>query len=220
MVDLIFVFDVFKVDGKKVGLIEFFVVLFDVKMNILLIYQVVVVQFVVVCQGMYLIKCCGEVFGVGCKFFKQKGMGNVCQGFICVLYMIGGGIVYGLKLCDYLQCIFKKMIVVVLLGVFSDCFCGDCLYVIDMFGIDGVFLIKVVVGFFVQVVMLKNVFVVIECGDEFVFKSLCNFINVYLLLFDQFNVYDVFVFDDIVFIQVVFEGFIVFKFGVNQEVFV
>lgn len=116
--------------GKVDGVIELLVELFDVLVNIVLMYQVVIVQWVVVCQGIYLMKMCGEVSGGGCKFYWQKGIGYVWQGLMWVLQFIGGGVVYGFKLCDYSQCIFKKMIVVVLCGVLFDWVCNGCIYVI------------------------------------------------------------------------------------------
>lgn len=88
-------------DNQMVCDFEFFEVVFGYLYKEYLIYFVVVVVCVVVCVGIYLIKCCSEVQGLGCKFVCQKGIGCVCMGSICLLIWCKGGMVYGLKLCNY-----------------------------------------------------------------------------------------------------------------------
>lgn len=202
------IIDVFDVKGKKVGLVEFFGDFFDVNINILLIYQVVVVQFVVVCQGIYVMKICGQVFGGGKKLWCQKGIGCVCQGLICVLQWVGGGIVYGLQLCFYVQCIFKKMVGVVLCGVLFDMVCDNCIFVVILLVDGDKFLIKQVKVVLFGLVEFCKVFVVLDCSDEIDWLLVCNFFEVYVLVVDQFNIYDVVNVWIIVFSQVGFDVFV------------
>ncbi len=52
---------------------------------------------VVCCVGLVLMSGKGEASGINCKFRKQKGIGCVCSGPICLFARAGGGTVTGFK---------------------------------------------------------------------------------------------------------------------------
>lgn len=78
-----------------------FEIIFGCDFNEVLVYQVVVVYVVGVCQGICVQKICVEVIGFGKKLWCQKGIGCVCFGFIKSLIWCFGGVIFVVCLQDY-----------------------------------------------------------------------------------------------------------------------
>jgi len=211
MADSTLALDVRGTDGKKAGSVELPAAVFDVKMNIPLIHQVVVAQRAAARQGTHSTKRRGEVSGAGRKPFKQKGTGNARQGSIRAPHMTGGGIVHGPKPRDYGQRTPKKMIAAALLGALSDRVRGERVHVVESFVVDGAPSTKAAAAYLAEVAPTKNVLVVIDRDDELSYLSVRNLAFVHVLPFDQLNAYDVLVSDDIVFTKAAFDAFVASK---------
>jgi large subunit ribosomal protein L4 len=69
--------------------------IFDVKVNVPLIHQVVVAQEAAARQGTASTKRRGEVRGGGRKPYRQKGTGRARQGSTRAPQFAGGGVVFG-----------------------------------------------------------------------------------------------------------------------------
>ena len=69
--------------------------IFDAKVSIPLIHQVVVAQLAAARQGTHKTKTRGEVRGGGKKPYRQKGTGRARQGSTRAPQFAGGGVVHG-----------------------------------------------------------------------------------------------------------------------------
>ena len=94
--------------------------IFEAKVNIPLIHQVVVAQQAAARQGTHATKRRGEVRGGGKKPYKQKGTGRARQGSTRAPQFAGGGTVHGPQPRDYSQRTPKKMKAAALRGALSD----------------------------------------------------------------------------------------------------
>src|SRR6188508_962724 len=94
--------------------------IFDAKVNIPLMHQVVVAQQAAARQGTHATKTRGNVRGGGRKPYKQKGTGRARQGSTRAPQFAGGGVVHGPQPRDYSQRTPKKMKVAALRGALSD----------------------------------------------------------------------------------------------------
>src|ERR1700752_4311393 len=94
--------------------------IFDAKVNVPLIHQVVVAQEAAARQGTHATKTRGEVRGGGKKPYRQKGTGRARQGSIRAPQFAGGGVVHGPQPRSYEQRTPKKMKAAALRGALSD----------------------------------------------------------------------------------------------------
>ena len=94
--------------------------IFDAKVNIPLIHQVVVAQQAAARQGTHATKTRGEVRGGGKKPYRQKGTGRARQGSLRAPQFSGGGISHGPQPRNYDQKTPKKMKAAALRGALSD----------------------------------------------------------------------------------------------------
>jgi large subunit ribosomal protein L4 len=94
--------------------------IFDAKVNVPLIHQVVVAQEAAARQGTHATKSRGEVSGGGRKPYRQKGTGRARQGSIRAPQFAGGGVVHGPQPRSYAQRTPKKMKAAALRGALSD----------------------------------------------------------------------------------------------------
>ncbi|HTU07034.1 MAG TPA: 50S ribosomal protein L4, partial [Trebonia sp.] len=83
--------------------------IFDAKVNVPLIHQVVVAQEAAARQGTHATKTRGEVRGGGKKPYRQKGTGRARQGSLRAPQFAGGGVVHGPQPRSYDQRTPKKM---------------------------------------------------------------------------------------------------------------
>ena len=94
--------------------------IFDAKVNVPLIHQVVVAQEAAARQGTHATKTRAEVSGGGRKPYRQKGTGRARQGSIRAPQFAGGGVVHGPQPRSYAQRTPKKMKAAALRGALSD----------------------------------------------------------------------------------------------------
>src|SRR5580704_9506158 len=94
--------------------------IFDAKVNVPLIHQVVVAQEAAARQGTHSTKRRGEVRGGGRKPYRQKGTGRARQGSIRAPHFSGGGVAHGPHPRSYEQRTPKKMKAAALRGALSD----------------------------------------------------------------------------------------------------
>src|SRR5246127_1045199 len=94
--------------------------IFDAKVNVPLIHQVVVAQEAAARQGTHATKTRGEVRGGGRKPYRQKGTGRARQGSLRAPQFAGGGVVHGPQPRSYEQRTPKKMKAAALRGALSD----------------------------------------------------------------------------------------------------
>ena len=184
--------------------------IFDAKVNIPLIHQVVVAQQAAARQGTHATKTRGEVRGGGKKPYRQKGTGRARQGSLRAPQYAGGGIVHGPQPRDYTQRTPKKMKAAALRGALSDRARHGRVQVVSAFVEGDVPRTKDALAVLNKVTdgAVRNVLVVTEHDDELSWKSLRNVPFVHLLAEDQLNTYDVLDSDYVVFTQAAFSAFV------------
>lgn len=182
--------------------------IFDAKVSIPLIHQVVVAQEAAARQGTHSTKTRGEVRGGGRKPYRQKGTGRARQGSTRAPQFAGGGIVHGPKPRDYSQRTPKKMKAAALRAALSDRARYDRVHVVDHIIEGDTPKTKAAVTALREVTEAKRVLVVLDREDEVTWKSLRNEPSVHLLVADQLNTYDVLVNDDIVFTRPAYDAFL------------
>ena len=196
--------------GKSTETAELPDEIFDAKVNIPLIHQVVVAQQAAARQGTHATKTRGEVRGGGKKPYRQKGTGRARQGSTRAPQFTGGGVAHGPVPRDYTQKVPKKMKAAALRGALSDRAASERVYVVSAF-VEGdaprtkdalAVLNKVTDG------AVRNVLVVTEHDDELSWKSLRNVPFVHLLAEDQLNTYDVLASDYVVFTKAALDAFV------------
>src|SRR5919205_3672725 len=101
--------DILSPAGEKAGSVELPAEIFDAKVSVPLIHQVVVAQLAAARQGTHKTKTRGEVRGGGKKPYRQKGTGRARQGSTPAPPFAGGGVVHGPVPRDYSQRTPKKM---------------------------------------------------------------------------------------------------------------
>src|SRR6185437_7354919 len=106
--------------AKTSGTPELPAEIFDAKVNVPLIHQVVVAQEAAARQGTHATKTRGMVRGGGQKPYRQKGTGRARQGSTRAPQFTGGGVVHGPQPRSYAQRTPKKMKAAALRGALSD----------------------------------------------------------------------------------------------------
>src|SRR5687768_15409176 len=125
--------DILSPAGDKAGTVELPTEIFDAKVSVPLIHQVVVAQLAAARQGTHKTKTRGEVRGGGKKPYRQKGTGRARQGSTRAPQFAGGGVVHGPVPRDYSQRTPKKMKVAALRGALSDRAREGRLHVVEAF---------------------------------------------------------------------------------------
>jgi large subunit ribosomal protein L4 len=200
--------DILSPVGEKAGSIELPAEIFDAKVSIPLIHQVVVAQLAAARQGTHKVKNRGEVRGGGKKPYRQKGTGRARQGSTRAPQFAGGGVVHGPVPRDYSQRTPKKMKAAALRGALTDRARHDRIHVVtDVVAAEApsTKAVRVLLG---KISERKNVLLVVERDDELAIKSARNLPSVHILDAGQLNTYDVLVSDDVVFTQAAFERFV------------
>ncbi|MDO4665322.1 MAG: 50S ribosomal protein L4 [Actinomycetaceae bacterium] len=206
--------DIVDAAGKTTGTYELPAEIFDVKLNIPLIHQVVVAQLAAARQGTHSTKTRGEVRGGGRKPWRQKGTGRARQGSIRAPQWKGGGVVHGPKPRDYSQRTPKKMKVGALRSALSDRYRNDRMHVIDQFmDLDATPKTKVAKSVVQTLVADRHPLVVLDRSEIVTASSLSNLQEVTFLWVDQINTYDVIDADDVIFTTTALDKFL----GKGQE---
>ncbi|WP_377270834.1 50S ribosomal protein L4 [Peterkaempfera sp. SMS 1(5)a] len=200
--------DILSPAGEKAGSVELPAEIFDAKVSIPLIHQVVVAQLAAARQGTHKAKTRGEVRGGGKKPYRQKGTGRARQGSTRAPQFAGGGVVHGPVPRDYSQRTPKKMKAAALRGALTDRARHNRIHVVTGVIAAEQPSTKAVRELFGKISERKNVLLVVERDDEVAIKSARNLPSVHILDAGQLNTYDVLVSDDVVFTQAAFERFV------------
>jgi large subunit ribosomal protein L4 len=175
--------------------------IFDAKVNVPLIHQVVVAQQAAARQGTHATKTRGDVRGGGKKPYRQKGTGRARQGSTRAPQFAGGGVVHGPVPRSYEQKTPKKMKAAALRGALSDRARHGLVKVVGGF-VDGTEPRTRDALAVLNLVTEGNsrlTLVVAESTDKVTWKSLRNAPGVHLIDPGQLNTYDVLVSDRVVF---------------------
>jgi len=192
--------------------------IFDAKVNVPLIHQVVVAQEAAARQGTHSTKRRGEVRGGGRKPYRQKGTGRARQGSTRAPQFAGGGVVHGPHPRSYDQRTPKKMKAAALRGALSDRARHDRVHVIAGL-VDGETpSTKTAVAALASLTgSAAHVLVVITAGDSLTRLSLRNVQGVHVLAEGQLNTRDVLVSDHVVFTQEALDGFVARSSGTTKQ---
>jgi large subunit ribosomal protein L4 len=186
--------------------------IFEAKVNVPLIHQVVVAQQAAARRGTHATKTRGNVRGGGKKPYRQKGTGRARQGSIRAPQFAGGGTVHGPVPRSYEQRTPKKMKAAALRGALSDRAAHGRVHVVSSFT-DGdqprtKDALSVLIAACGVAPSAVPVLVVADSGDATTWKSLRNVPGVHLIAAGQLNTYDVLVSDHVVFTESALAGFI------------
>jgi large subunit ribosomal protein L4 len=186
--------------------------IFDAKVNIPLIHQVVVAQEAAARQGTHATKTRGQVRGGGKKPYRQKGTGRARQGSTRAPQFAGGGTVHGPQPRSYAQRTPKKMKAAALRGALSDRARHGRVHVVPGFVEGDAPSTKLAVAALAQATgtpaATVNVLVVARAADQVTWRSLRNARHVHLIAEGQLNTYDVLVSDHVVFTQDALDSFV------------
>ena len=185
--------------------------IFDAKVNVPLIHQVVVAQEAAARQGTHATKTRGEVRGGGKKPYRQKGTGRARQGSVRAPQYAGGGAVHGPQPRSYEQRTPKKMKAAALRGALSDRAAHGRVHVVDSLVDADTPKTQLAVAALALATGAPNtaqVLVVITEGDELTRLSLRNAPSVHLLPAGQLNTRDVLVSDFVVFTREALDSFV------------
>ncbi|MER7955445.1 MULTISPECIES: 50S ribosomal protein L4 [unclassified Streptomyces] len=199
--------DILSPSGDKTGTVELPAEIFEAKVSIPLIHQVVVAQLAAARQGTHKVKTRGEVRGGGKKPYRQKGTGRARQGSTRAPQFAGGGVVHGPVPRDYSQRTPKKMKAAALRGALSDRATHSRIHVVSGV-VEGGISTKAAKTLFGKISERKNLLLVVERSDEAAWLSARNLPQVHILEPGQLNTYDVMRSDDVVFTQAALESFV------------
>ena len=179
--------------------------IFDAKVNVPLIHQVVVAQEAAARQGTHATKTRGAVRGGGRKPYRQKGTGRARQGSTRAPQFAGGGVAHGPVPRSYAQRTPKKMKAAALRGALSDRARHGRVHVVSGFTDGGLPKTKDAYAVLAAVIGAApgsaHVLVVADRADQVTWKSLRNVAGVHLIAAGQLNTYDVLVSDHVVFTE-------------------
>jgi len=193
--------DVLDAKGEKAGSLDLAAEIFDAKVNVPLIHQVVVAQLAAARQGTHKAKTRGEVRGGGKKPYRQKGTGRARQGSTRAPQFAGGGIVHGPQPRNYEQKTPKKMKAAALRGALTDRANFGRVHVVQSLVEGDVPKTKDALLALRKVTDATKVLLVLDREDDQTWKSLRNVPTLHVIAVDQLNTYDVLCNDEIVFTQ-------------------
>ncbi|GLY76610.1 50S ribosomal protein L4 [Actinoallomurus iriomotensis] len=182
--------------------------IFDAKVNVPLIHQVVVAQLAAARQGTHKAKTRGEVSGGGKKPYRQKGTGRARQGSTRAPQFAGGGTVHGPQPRSYAQKTPKKMKAAALRGALSDRARYGRVHVVSGLVEGETPKTKAALASLRSVTEAAKVLVVLDREDDLTWLSLRNVAEVHVLMADQLNTYDVLCNDEIVFTEPAYQAFV------------
>ena len=207
--------DILSPAGEKTGTVELPPEIFDAKVSIPLIHQVVTAQLAAARQGTHKTKTRGEVRGGGKKPYRQKGTGRARQGSIRAPQFTGGGVVHGPVPRDYSQRTPKKMKAAALRGALTDRARHGRIHVVTGV-VEEKISTKAARTLLEKISDRKRLLLVAERDDKASWLSARNLPQVHILDPGQLNTYDVLVSDDVVFTQAAFERFVAERAGTSE----
>ncbi len=199
--------DILSPAGDKAGTVELPEEIFDAKVSIPLIHQVVVAQLAAARQGTHKTKTRGEVRGGGKKPYRQKGTGRARQGSTRAPQFAGGGVVHGPVPRDYSQRTPKKMVKAALRGALTDRARHNRIHVVSGVVEGSAPSTKSAKTLLGKISERKHVLLIVERADEVAWLSARNLPQVHILEAGQLNTYDVLISDDVVFTKDAFDRF-------------
>jgi large subunit ribosomal protein L4 len=183
--------------------------IFDAKVNVPLIHQVVVAQEAAARQGTHATKTRGDVRGGGRKPYRQKGTGRARQGSTRAPQFAGGGVVHGPHPRSYEQRTPKKMKAAALRGALSDRARHDRVHVVAGLVEGDVPKTKSALAALAAITgPAAHVLVVVAATDSLTRLSLRNVPGVHVLTEGQLNTRDVLVSDHVVFTSEALDRFV------------
>jgi large subunit ribosomal protein L4 len=182
--------------------------IFDAKVNVPLIHQVVVAQLAAARQGTHKTKTRGEVSGGGKKPYRQKGTGRARQGSTRAPQFAGGGIVHGPQPRSYVQKTPKKMKAAALRGALSDRARYGRVHVVSALVEGETPKTKDALTALRSVTEAEKILLVLDREDDTTWLSIRNVAEVHVLMADQLNTYDVLCNDEIVFTEQAYAAFV------------
>ncbi|RYZ65167.1 MAG: 50S ribosomal protein L4 [Proteobacteria bacterium] len=182
--------------------------IFDARVSIPLMHQVVTAQLAAARQGTHSVKTRAEVRGGGKKPYRQKGTGRARQGSIRAPQYAGGGVVHGPTPRSYDQRTPKKMKAAALRGALTDRARSGRLHVIDSLVSGDAPSTRTALAAVRGLSNRARVLVVVDRDDALTVKSLRNAEFIATLTFDQLNTYDVLLADDVIFTKAAFDAFV------------
>jgi large subunit ribosomal protein L4 len=192
--------------------------IFDAKVNLPLIHQVVVAQEAAARQGTHATKTRGEVRGGGRKPYRQKGTGRARQGSTRAPQYTGGGVVHGPVPRSYDQRTPKKMKAAALRGALSDRARHDRVHVTETLVTGDTPSTKAATAVLAAITgAAAHVLVVISAADSVTRLSLRNAPSVHVLDEGQLNTRDVLVSDHVVFTQAALDSFVARTTGRRED---
>jgi large subunit ribosomal protein L4 len=191
--------------------------IFDAKVNVPLIHQVVVAQLAAARQGTHKTKTRGEVSGGGKKPYRQKGTGRARQGSTRAPQFAGGGTVHGPQPRSYVQKTPKKMKAAALRGALSDRARYGRVHVVSALIEGDSPKTKSALAALRSVTEAEKVLLVLDREDDLTWLSVRNVPEVHVLMADQLNTYDVLCNDDIVFTEQAYRAFVDHATGKKED---
>lgn len=177
-------------DGVGAGDIELSTEMFEAKINVPVMHQVVVAQMNARRAGTRSTKTRGKVRGGGAKPYRQKGTGRARQGSIRSPQYAGGGIVFGPLPRDFTQRVPKKMRVLALRSALSDRAREGKIVVFEEISFDEP-RTKDAAALLDRAELTGKVLIVVPEVDENVFLSFRNLPQAHTITVGQLNTYDV-----------------------------
>jgi large subunit ribosomal protein L4 len=191
--------------------------IFDAKVNVPLIHQVVVAQLAAARQGTHKTKTRGEVSGGGKKPYRQKGTGRARQGSTRAPQFAGGGTVHGPQPRSYVQKTPKKMKAAALRGALSDRARHGRVHVVSALIEGDTPKTKTALAALRSVTEAEKVLLVLDREDDLTWLSIRNVPEVHVLMADQLNTYDVLCNDDIIFTEQAYRAFLDHAAGKKED---
>ena len=191
--------------GEVVGSATLAPEVFEAKINVPVMHQVVVAQMNARRAGTHDTKTRAEVRGGGRKPYKQKGTGRARQGSIRAPHYAGGGVAWGPHPRSYEVKVNRKVRAAALRSALSDRAREGRVVVFDALQFD-VPKTKDAVAALKSAGITGKVLVVTEMIDDATWRSFRNLPEVHTLTVDQLNTYDIIARDWLVFTQVALEA--------------
>jgi large subunit ribosomal protein L4 len=182
--------------------------IFEAKVNVPLIHQVVVAQLAAARQGTHKTKTRGEVSGGGKKPYRQKGTGRARQGSTRAPQFAGGGTVHGPQPRSYVQKTPKKMKAAALRGALSDRARFGRVHVVSALIEGDTPKTKTALAGLREITEAEKVLLVLDREDDLTWLSVRNVPEVHVLMADQLNTYDVLCNDEVVFTEHAYNAFV------------
>ena len=129
----------------------------------------------------------GEVSGSNKKIFRQKGTGNARHGDKRAPIMVGGGVVFGPRPCDYSKKVNKSTRRLALRRVLGDLISNGAVTTVDSFSIaDGK--TKSFIAAVKEISEAKKILIIAASFEEKTYISGRNVQNVLLMTADEVNI--------------------------------